>query len=117
MHSRIGWKYLLCLELSDPGLDNSVLSEFRSRLLAGKADYLLFDHLLTWCRQRDLLAGGTDPPKTSLTMLLSPKKGSFAPARAILKRLGQMRWSDGIGAGQIGDRAGQLKHPVVATGR
>ena len=31
---RIDWKYLLCLELTDPGFDHSVLSEFRTRLLA-----------------------------------------------------------------------------------
>ena len=33
----IDWKYALSLELADPGFDVSVLSEFRSRLLAGGA--------------------------------------------------------------------------------
>jgi len=32
---RIDWKYALGLQLSDPGFDFSVLSEFRSRLLEG----------------------------------------------------------------------------------
>jgi len=33
VRSRIDWKYLLGLELTDPGFDASVLSEFRSRLV------------------------------------------------------------------------------------
>jgi len=33
MQSRIDWKYLLCLELSAPGVDHTVLSEFRTRLI------------------------------------------------------------------------------------
>ena len=33
VRSRINWKYLLCLELTDPGFDHTVLSEFRTRLL------------------------------------------------------------------------------------
>jgi transposase len=30
--SRLDWKYLLGLELTDPGFDHTVLSEFRTRL-------------------------------------------------------------------------------------
>jgi transposase len=33
VRARIDWKYLLGLELTDPGFDFSVLSEFRERLL------------------------------------------------------------------------------------
>ena len=54
--SRIDWKYLLGLELADPGFDASVLSEFRSRLVAGGAEALLLDTLLALCRERKLLA-------------------------------------------------------------
>lgn len=43
VRSRIDWKYLLCLELTDPGFDFSVLSEFRSRLVDAHAEALLFD--------------------------------------------------------------------------
>ena len=35
VRGRIDWKYCLGLELADPGFDFSVLSEFRSRLVAG----------------------------------------------------------------------------------
>jgi transposase len=38
VRARIDWKYLLSLELTDPGFDFSVLSEFRDRLLAGSAE-------------------------------------------------------------------------------
>src|SRR4051812_7610977 len=31
VRARLDWKYLLRLELSDPGFDHTVLSEFRSR--------------------------------------------------------------------------------------
>jgi transposase len=45
----------LRLELADPGVDASVLREFRTRLSAGAAESLLFDPLLTWCRHRQLV--------------------------------------------------------------
>jgi transposase len=50
VRARIDWKYLLGLELTDPGFDFSVLSEFRDRLLAGEAEALLLDKLLARCR-------------------------------------------------------------------
>jgi transposase len=58
VRSRIDWKYVLRLELTDAGFDASVLSEFRTRLLAGGAEYLLFDTWLTWCRDRHLVKAG-----------------------------------------------------------
>jgi transposase len=42
VRSRIDWKYVLRLELTDPGFDASVLSACRGRLIAGAAGYLLF---------------------------------------------------------------------------
>ena len=56
VRARLDWKYALGLELEDQGFDFSVLSEFRSRLIAGNAEYLLFDTLLnhaqaTWSGQ------------------------------------------------------------------
>jgi len=55
VRARIDWKYLLSLELTDPGFDYSVLSEFRDRLLAGSAEELLLDKLLERCRALGLL--------------------------------------------------------------
>ena len=55
VRARIDWKYLLSLDLTDPGFDFSVLSEFRDRLLAGSAEELLLDKLLERCRALGLL--------------------------------------------------------------
>ncbi len=55
VRSRIDWKYVLRLDLTDPGFDASVLSEFRTRLLAGDGGQQLLDALLTWCREHQLL--------------------------------------------------------------
>lgn len=43
------------LELTDPGFDFSVLSEFRARLVAGQAEHLLLDKMLTRFREQGLL--------------------------------------------------------------
>ena len=55
VRSRIDWKYVLGLELTDPGFDYSVLSEFRARLLAGGAEERLLDVLLERLRSCGLL--------------------------------------------------------------
>jgi len=52
VRTRIDWKYVLSLELTDSGFDFSVLCEFRARLLAQGAERRLFDQLLDLCRQR-----------------------------------------------------------------
>lgn len=46
VRARIDWKYALGLELTDPGFDFSVLSEFRARLLEGGAEQLLLHRML-----------------------------------------------------------------------
>src|SRR5512147_457070 len=55
IRARIDWKYALGLELTDPGFDFSVLSEFRARLVAGAAEQLLLDKLLERLRARGLV--------------------------------------------------------------
>ena len=55
VRGRIDWKYLLCLELDDPGFDHSVLCEFRARLLEGRAERILFDKTLTALRDQKLV--------------------------------------------------------------
>jgi transposase len=46
VRGRIDWKYALGSELTDPGFDHTVLSEFRSRLVNGQAELQLLDTLL-----------------------------------------------------------------------
>jgi transposase len=55
VRGRIDWKYVLGLSLTDPGFDHTVLSEFRSRLVEGKAERLLLDTLLKRLQERDLI--------------------------------------------------------------
>ncbi len=55
VRARIDWKYLLGLELTDPGFDHSVLCEFRSRLLVGNAEERLLHQLLEACQAQGLL--------------------------------------------------------------
>jgi transposase len=58
VRTRIDWKYLLALDLPDPGFDPSVLSEFRTRLLSGSVEERLLDTLLAHFRERGLLKAG-----------------------------------------------------------
>lgn len=55
VRARIDWKYALGLELTDPGFDHTVLSEFRSRLVGGQREQLLLDALLNRCRELGLI--------------------------------------------------------------
>jgi transposase len=55
VRGRIDWKYALALELTDPGFDHTVLSEFRTRLVEGKIERLLLDTLLERFKELDLL--------------------------------------------------------------
>lgn len=70
VRSRIDWKYALGLELTDPGFDASVLSEFRTRIVVGSAERHLLDTLLMLFRDQGLLkARGTQ--RTDSTHVLA----------------------------------------------
>src|SRR5207248_9256133 len=70
VRARIDWKYLLSLELTAPGFDFAVLSEFRDRLLAGSAAALLLDKLLERCQVLGLLKA-RGPQRTDSTHVLA----------------------------------------------
>src|SRR3989440_2876837 len=55
VRERIDWKYVLSLELTDPGFDFSVLSEFRARLVKGGAEEVLLEKLLAYCQALGLV--------------------------------------------------------------
>ncbi len=55
VRARIDWKYALGLELTDPGFDFSVLSEFRTRLVEGSIEQHLLDALIHACNERGYL--------------------------------------------------------------
>ena len=52
VRSRIDWKYALALDLTDPGFDSTVLSEFRTRLVEGSVEHKILDAVLDLCRAR-----------------------------------------------------------------
>jgi len=74
VRSRIDWKYVLCLELEHPGFDSSVLSEFRTRLVEGGAESLLFDTVLQFMIGKGVVkTKGTQ--RTDSTHILAAVRG------------------------------------------
>jgi transposase len=55
LKTRIDLKYALSLELTDPGFDFSVLSEFRSRLIEEGLEEVILTALLKICREKGWL--------------------------------------------------------------
>jgi transposase len=74
VRGRIDWKYLLGLELTDPGFDFSVLSEFRGRLLKGGREAILLDKLLERCRALGLVKE-RGKQRTDATHILAAIRG------------------------------------------
>ncbi|MGA9672552.1 MAG: transposase [Terracidiphilus sp.] len=70
VRSRIDWKYLLGLELGDPGFDYSILSRFRDRLIEGHGEMLLLQRLLDRCKSVGLLRARSDM-RTDSTHIVS----------------------------------------------
>jgi len=70
VRSRIDWKYALGLPLSDSGFDASVLSEFRTRLVSGKAEIRLLNQILSQCQRKGWLKSGGQQ-RTDSTHILS----------------------------------------------
>lgn len=55
VRARIDWKYALSLDLSNSGFDYSVLSEFRTRLVAGELEAELLNRLIQQCQAQGLI--------------------------------------------------------------
>lgn len=58
VRGRIDWKYALSLPLEHPGVDASVLSEFRTRLIQSGAEAVLLERLLSQCQAQGWLKSG-----------------------------------------------------------
>jgi transposase len=69
VRGRLDWKYCLGLALDDEGFDFSVLSEFRSRLVAGAMEAALLDALLARLGALGLVGAGM-PQRTDSTHVL-----------------------------------------------
>src|SRR6266436_3793907 len=95
VRGRIDWKYALGLELTDAGMDASVLSEFRARVVAGGAEALLLDALLELCKQRGWVKAGGKQRTDSTHVLarvrsLSNLECVGETLRAVLNNLAQV---------------------------
>src|SRR5438874_10489091 len=55
VRSRLDWKYALSLELTDPGFDHTVLSEFRTRLVALSAEERFLEAVVDLCKEQGWL--------------------------------------------------------------
>ena len=82
VRGRIDWKYALGLELTDPGFDHTVLSEFRTRLVRGQAEQVLLDTLLERLRGRGFL-NSRGRQRTDSTHILAAIRVLNSPAQNI----------------------------------
>jgi transposase len=74
VRGRIDWKYALSLDLTDPGFDFSVLSEFRDRLVEGGQETLLLETLLVRLKEAGLVKPG-GRQRTDSTHVLAAIRG------------------------------------------
>jgi len=70
VRARIDLKYLLGLDLTDPGFDFTILSDFRARLVEGSKELLLLDKMLEVLKAKDLVKarGKTRTDSTHILM-------------------------------------------------
>ena len=85
VRTRIDWKYVLSLDLTDPGFDFSVLSECRSRLIAHGAERRLFDLMLDLCRERSWIKARGKQCTDSTHVLAAIRNGNGMPGEQASK--------------------------------
>jgi transposase len=74
VRGRIDWKFALSLDLSDPGFDFSVLSEFRARRVEGGQEMLLLETLLVRLKEAGLVKA-RGQQRTDSTHVLAAIRG------------------------------------------
>ncbi len=128
VRTRLDWKYLLCLELTDRGFDHSVLSEFRTRLLTHHAECCLFDAILDLARQQNMLKAGGRQRSDSTHVLgamraLTRLEGVTETVRHALNILASIApdWlrlhTDATWVERYGSRASEYRMPKSQTKR
>src|SRR5262252_5225585 len=128
VRGRLDWKYALGLALEDGGFDFSVLSEFRSRLVAGSLERRLLELLLERLKERGLVkAGGVQ--RTDSTHVLGRIRDlnrlelAGETVRAALEALAAAApgWLaqviDASWQEVYGQRVGEIRLPQGAAGR
>ena len=74
LRMRLDWKYALHLPLEDAGFDFSVLSEFRDRLIEGKAEQRVFEKLVEEIRALGLIKERGKQRSDSIAMLVKVRR-------------------------------------------
>jgi len=128
VRARIDWKYVLGLELDDPGFHYSVLSEFRERLVAGQKEQVLLDALLVRLKEVKLLKEGGSQ-RTDSTHIVGVVRQMNRleivgeTVRQALNEIAQVapEWLKGIARpewfGRYGRRFEQMRLPKVQAER
>src|SRR5512141_429240 len=74
LRMRLDWKYALHLPVEDAGFDFSVLSEFRDRLIEGKAEQRVFEKLVEEIRGMGLIKERGKQRSDSIAMLVKVRR-------------------------------------------
>lgn len=103
VRGRIDWKYALGLDLTDPGFDFSILSEFRARLVAEAAEDRLLTPLLKLFQARGLLKAGARQRTDSTHVLAAIRQLNRLELvgetlRAALNQFGTANWQRWLSA-------------------
>lgn len=94
VRSRIDWKYLLGLELTDPGFDHTVLTDFRDRLINADAHRRILDTVLVRLGEEGLVKAGGKTRTDSTHVLAAVKvlhrlENVFTTMQAALEQVAQ----------------------------
>ena len=115
IRSRIDWKCLLGLELTDAGVDHTVLSEFRTRLVYHDAVTQLFDVLLQQFQALGLLQtrGRQRTDSTHVLAAISALHRLELVGKRCGRRSIALRWLRPHGYGDRCNRSGSHAMPRV----
>lgn len=69
VRTRIDWRYALALPLSEEGLDASILSDFRTRLVQAQASDLVLEPIVQLARERGYIKAGGKMRSDSLAIV------------------------------------------------
>jgi transposase len=83
VRARLDWKYALGLELTDPGFDFSVLSEFRSRLIKSGRENQLLEQMLRSFVQKGLIQA-RGKARTDSTHVLALAEQNLLPGEHLV---------------------------------
>ena len=103
VRARIDWKYVLGLDLTDPGFHYSVLSEFRARLIQGGQESALLDALLAQLKQKNLIKAGGQQRTDATHVLASVRQLNRLEivGETVRRALNELAEADQIGRAHV----------------